>query len=46
MFFPVMSGYITTYSSINSLFAILTGVLFLSTVFVLQAKGTLTLLSS
>lgn len=46
MFFPVMSGYVTTYSSINTLFGVLTGVLILSTFFVLRARGTLTLLSS
>lgn len=46
MFFPVMSGYLTTYSSVNTLFAVLTCVLLVSTAFVLRAKGTLTLLSS
>jgi MFS transporter, ceroid-lipofuscinosis neuronal protein 7 len=46
MIFPIMSGYITTYSSITTLFAILAIVLGVSTIFVLQSRGTLTLLSS
>ena len=46
MFFPVVSGYVTTYSSIQTLFGVLTCILIVSTAFVLCARETLTLLSS
>ena len=44
--FPVMSGYIAYYFSMEVLFTVLTGVLLLSTAFILLARRTLTLLST
>ena len=44
--FPIMSGYIAYYSSMETLFGVLTVVLLLSTAFILLARRTLTLLAS
>lgn len=46
MFFPVMSGYIARYSTVQTLFGILTAVLLVSTGFILRARQTLTQLSA
>ena len=46
MAFPVMSGYIINYQSVETLFGVLVAVLLVSTGFVLLSKQTLTLLSS
>jgi MFS transporter, ceroid-lipofuscinosis neuronal protein 7 len=46
MIFPIMTGYVTTYIGLQSLFCILISVLIVSTVFVAWARTTLTLLSS
>jgi hypothetical protein len=44
--FPIMSGYVANFSSMEMVFATLVGVLLLSTAFILWARETLTLLSS
>jgi hypothetical protein len=44
--FPIMSGYVANFSSMEMVFATLVGVLILSTAFILWARETLTLLSS
>jgi hypothetical protein len=46
MIFPIMSGYIANYSTMDALFFVLTGVLLVSTAFVLWARDTLTFLAS
>lgn len=46
MFFPIMSGYISSYLGIDVLFICLLVVLGTATAFVLYARNTLTFLSS
>ena len=45
MLFPVMSGYVSRYGSVQMLFGIVVGVLVVATVFTTYARHTLTLLS-
>ncbi len=46
MVFPIMAGYIANYTDVVVLFIILTGILALSTAFVLLSRNTLHTLSS
>jgi ceroid-lipofuscinosis MFS transporter 7 len=46
MFFPIMSGYVADYKDVETLFCILTGVLFVSIAFVYWSRDILLFLSS